>query len=199
MKTSLLLQKRQIYQKNTKGFILTEMVVAIPLLIIISLFLAYLFIYQYWIFNTQNAELNITSEARIALDTVSTAVRGANRVLSSYSTYTAGPQTLILQVQSIDSSSQLISGINDTFVFYLSGTDLMMSVSPGSGSSRSAMSKTLATSIDVNSFAFSYDNQNYSLVKVVTTTIAVTADVRTQVGLKTRSIVLTSEAKLRNY
>ena len=181
-----------------RGFTLIELVIALSLIIIITFFLAYLVFYQYWIYNTQSAEINITNDARVSLSTIDDYVRQSNSVESSYSTYQTGLQTLVLQINSIDSSNQIIQNTYDKAVFYLSGTDLKMQIFPDANSSRQALTKNLASNIDVNNFSFSYDNAIYPLVKSVTTNIAIVQAVNS-IENKNRTISLSSTSKLRNH
>ncbi len=181
--------------KTSKGFTVVELLVVLPIVIVLGSFLAYLFAYQYRIFNTQSAELSIASDARLALDDVDTYVRQANRVAASYSSYTTGPQTLVLQLQAINSSGQVISGVNDMVVFYVSGTSLIEKVFPGTGSSRIAVTRTIANNVDVATFSFGYNNATYSSATVVQTNLAL----RQTMGGQVRSISISSKATLRNY
>ncbi len=171
------------------------MIIVLAFSLIVSLFVIYLVSYQYWVYNTGTADLSIGNSARTALDDIDNYVRQANRVVQSYSSYTTGAKTLILQIQSVDSSNQLIAGSYDIVVFYLSGSNLIRQVFPYSGSSRLAVTKILSGGVDPNSFSFTYDNADFSLVRQVTINITVQQNVINQ----TRSITLSSQSKLRDY
>jgi len=175
------------------GFTLIEVVIVIGLVSVCSIILSQLFIGQNRLYNSETAELDITGDARTALDDIDSYVRQSNRALSSFSTYTAGSQVLILQIQSINSSNQLIAGTFDNVVYYLSGSGLFRQVFPNVASSRSAITKKLASG--VNSLTFTYNNADYSLV----TEVQVDTTVQENVSGQTRSITLSSKAKLRNY
>jgi len=185
----------KINLKNNRGFTVVEMTIVISFFVVIAFFLSYLVTYQYWIYNNETAELGITNDARTALDDIDNYVRQSNRVLSSYSTYVTGSQILVLQIQSINSSNQLIPGTYDMAVYYLSGNDLLRQVFPNPSSNRVLITKKLASDIDTNNFTFSYDNSDYSLVTQVTTSLSITQTI----GGQTRSITLSSQSKLRNY
>lgn len=180
---------------DSKGFMLIEVAVVSVILLLIVGFLGYVSAKHFWIYNSQVAELNIENYARVALDDIDNYVRGAYRVVSSYQTYSTGAQTLILQIPSIDSSNQIIASKYDTVVFYLSGTSLVRQLFPDNSSSRSASTKTLASGVDVDSFAFSFDNADYSLVKQVSTLITIEEGYSNQ----QRSITISSKSSLRNY
>src|SRR3989338_7912459 len=107
-----------------RGFTLIEIVVVIALVAFASFVLVDLYFGQNQIYKTQTAELNITNDARAALDEVDLFARQATSVLSTHNTYTTGPQTLILEVQSVNSSSQLITASFDKVIFYYSSNAL---------------------------------------------------------------------------
>lgn len=180
---------------RNKGFTLVEVLVVSAILLLIVGFLGYLSIKHFWIYNSQVSELDIEHGARTTLDDIDNHVRGAYRVASSYSGYTSGSQTLVLQLPSVDSSNQIISGTYDYVVFYLSSGSLVRQVFPDPSSSRIAAAKTLTDGVDGDTFSFSYDNADYSLVKQVTTTITITKGNPNQ----KRSITLSSKSSLRNY
>ncbi len=182
----------KVRQRN--GFTVVELLVVLPLLIVIGFFLAYLFSYQYQVYDTESAELTITYDARTALDEIDAYVRQAMQVASSYSTYTTGTQVLVLQLQSVDASGQAISGVYDDAVFYLSGTTLMEQIFAGAGSTRTALTKTLANNVDTASFSFTYNNASYTLATQVQTNLAV----KQNYGGQIRSISVSSKATLRN-
>ena len=185
----------RINLNNNRGFTIIETTIVILFFVIIAFFLSYLATYQYWIYNNETAELGIANDARTALDDIDNYVRQSNRVLSSYSSYVTGNQVLILQIQSINSSNQLIPGTYDMVVYYLSSNDLLRQVFPNPSSSRLSVTKKLASGVDINNFTFSYNNLDYSLVTQVTTSLSITQTV----GGQTRSITISSQAKLRNY
>jgi prepilin-type N-terminal cleavage/methylation domain-containing protein len=175
------------------GFTLIELVIVIALVGIASFILVDMFIGQNKLYRTQTAELNITNDARMSLDEIDSYVRQAIRTLSSYSGYNSGPQTLVLQIQSVNSSNQLIAGTYDHVVFYMSGSNLMRQVFPDSASSRQSGLKRLAS--NVAGFTFTYDNADFALVTQITTDITI----QESAGYQDRTITISSKSKLRNY
>ena len=179
--------------KKQAGLTLIEIVIVVGLTAVGMVVLTSLFIGQNRLYQTETAELNVTADARIAIDDIDSYVRQANRTQSSYSTFTAGPQVLILQIQSINSSNQLIAGTFDYVIFYLAGNNLLRQVIPNATSSRAAVTKKLAA--NVSGLVFAYSNADFSLVTEVTTDITV----QELASGQTKSITLSSKAKLRNY
>ena len=157
--------------KFLTGFTIIEVLVSLSIFIVITFFVAYLFKYNFWIYNSQTLDLNVANSARVAIDDINNYVRQANRVISTYSIYSTDSNQLVLQLVTIDNQSQPISGTYDIVVFYLTGTDLMRSVFSAQDSFRPAETKKIASNIDINNFSFTYDNADYSLVKEVFTNI----------------------------
>lgn len=180
---------------NNKGVTIVELLVVLPILVVSAFFLVYLFSSQYTVYNTQTAEFAITSHARVTLDEIDIYVRQARRVVASHLTHVTDSQTLALQLQSIDASSQILVGTYDYAVFYISDGKLMEQIYVGAGSSRIATTKTLAENVDMANFSFAYNNPDYSLVTEVQTNIALAQNIGTQA----RSVAVSSKAKLRNY
>lgn len=175
-----------------KGFTLIEMIIVVALIAVLSVVLVSIFISQNKIYQTQTAELNVTGDARLALDDIDSYVRSAKNTAASYSTYTAGPQTLIVKIQSIDSQNSLIAGTFDYVVFYLSSSALYRQIFPHASSSRQASTKKLAS--NVAALTFTYNNANYDLVSEIASDLTLTQSASGQ----NRTIQASSKSKLRN-
>ena len=181
---------RNTYQK---GFTLIEVLVVVAISVVCIVVLSSLFIGQNRIYRVETAELNVTADARQAVDDIDNYVRLATRTQSSYSTYTASSNVLILKIQSVNASNQLIAGTFDYVVYYLSGTSLLRQIFSDATSSRSNGIKKLAN--NVNGLSFTLNNVDYSLVTQVTTDITI----QENAGVQTRAITLSSKSRLRNY
>jgi prepilin-type N-terminal cleavage/methylation domain-containing protein len=174
------------------GFTLVELVIVVALVGVLSLVVTGLFIGQNRIYKTQTAELGVNAGARNALDDIDFFVRTSSGTLASYSSFTAGSDTLILQVQSINASEQLIPGSSDFVVFYLSGEDLIREIFPDALSTRPSGTKKLASY--VTGLVITYDNMDYSLVTQIDTDLTIQEDAKFQ----TRSITASSKSRIRN-
>ncbi|MBI4049545.1 MAG: four helix bundle protein [Candidatus Doudnabacteria bacterium] len=177
---------------TSSGFTLIEIIVVVAMFAMTMLILADLFVGQNQIYRTQTAELNVTSDARVALDEVDAAVRAADVVAGSFGSFTTGPQTLVLQIPAINASNQIIAATYDYMVYYLNGTNFFRQIIPNAASSRSAQTKKLAS--NVTGLLFSYDNADLAAVKQVATDVTV----QETASRYTRSITLSSKSKLRN-
>ncbi len=175
------------------GFTLIEVVIVVALVGVASIILSNLFIGQNRLYRSETAELNVTGDARAALDDLDNYLRQANRTLASYSSFTAGSEVLILQIQSVDGSNRLVAGTFDNVVYYLSEGSLIRQVFPNALSSRPAAAKKLAS--NVTGLNFTYNNTDYAQVTEVQTDLTISENA----GLQTRSITISSKAKLRNY
>ena len=91
------------------------------------------------------------------------------------------------------SSNQLIPGVYDYVVFYLTGTNMFLQIFPDSSSSRPAQTKKLASK--VSGLVFTLNNADYAQVSEVTTDLTLAESV----GFQNRSITISSKSKLRNY
>ena len=180
-------------KNKSEGFSIMEVVVVIGIIAICGGILIEIFIGQNRIYKLETAELNITNDARNSLDDIDNYIRQSTLALSSYTSYTASATTLILQIQSVNSSNQLIAGTYDTVVFYLSGSNLFRQVFPAVGSSRLPITKKIAENI--TGLVFTYNNVDFALVTQVSTDLTIAKNA----GVVTKSITVSSDARLRNY
>ncbi|OGE74332.1 MAG: hypothetical protein A3I07_02680 [Candidatus Doudnabacteria bacterium RIFCSPLOWO2_02_FULL_42_9] len=178
---------------KSRGFTLVEIVIVISIVVVCGVVIADLFIGQNRLYKVETAELNVTSDARVALDDIDNYVRQANRVLDNSGAYITGAQVLVLQIQSINASNQLIPATFDNVVYYLTGPELYREVFPHNASSRLGGTKQLAS--HVNGLAFTYNNVSNALVTEVSTNITTQEDA----GIQTRAITISSKSTLRNY
>ncbi|MBI2356199.1 MAG: prepilin-type N-terminal cleavage/methylation domain-containing protein [Candidatus Doudnabacteria bacterium] len=174
------------------GFTLIEVIIVVFMLGMAMLVLTSLFLNQNQVYQSQTAELNVTADARFALDDIDSSVRAADVVAASYSSYTTGTQVLVLQIPSINASNQIIAAAYDYFVYYLTGSDFFRQIFPNASSSRQATTKKIAS--NVTGLLFSYDNGDSALVKQVTTDLTI----QQSGGRYNRSITISSKSRLRN-
>lgn len=179
--------------KSGAGFTIIEVVIVVAIFAILSIVLISVFIGQNRIYRTQTAELNVTGDARSALDDIDNYARGAYRVVNTYSTYTTGSSVAILQIQSVNGSNQLINGTYDYVVYYLTGSNFFRQVFPDLSSARAAVTKKLAS--NVTGLGFFYNNPNLAAVTEIVTNITV----QENAGVQNRAITLSSKSRLRNY
>ncbi len=174
------------------GFTLMEAVLVVALFGILMVAITEFFFGSNQIYQTQNAELGINYSARQALDDIDTFVRQAVQVVGTFGTYNSGPTTLILEVQSVNSSNQLIPGVYDTILFNLSGSSLYREIFPGLGSVRPAGMRLIGS--DISSLAFTYNDANFAQVDLVSTSM----DIIKTSGRSTQVITISSQSHLRN-
>ncbi len=175
------------------GFTLIEILIVVVLVGATLVVLSDMFLNQNRIYRSQNAELEITGSVRESLDDIDNSVRMATRVAQSNGSYITGPQVLVLQVQSINSSQRLIGGTFDYIIYYLSNGNLMKTVVPDPSSSRPALTKAEGTKI--SGLTFIYNNTDLTRVTEVATSVAASSSA----GPQTRTFTVDSKARLRNY
>lgn len=169
-----------------------EMIIVVALFAILSIVIVNLFIGQNRLYRTQTSELKLNSSARASLDDIDAATRSATRAVASYSTFTAGAQVLVLEIQSVNAQDQLIPSSNDYVVYYLNNANLYRETLPDALSARSPGTKKLAE--NVGDLAFTLDSPDYDLVTEVATDLTISEDL----GLQTKSLTLSSKSRIRN-
>jgi prepilin-type N-terminal cleavage/methylation domain-containing protein len=178
--------------KLSRGFTLIEVVIVVALTGIIMVVLTEFFFTTNQIYKSQNAELGVNMSARASLDDIDAYVKQATQVVDTYSTYSTGPTALILEIQSIDGSGQLIPGVYDKVVYYMTGNSLFREIFPDPASSRLPGGKLLGRYI--STLEFTYDNASMPQVSVVTINMTIAESA----GRETRDITISSKSRLRN-
>ena len=181
------------FKVQNYGFTLVEALVVILLVAAGSIVLATMFIGHTRIYRSTTAELDVSSGARFALDDIDSYVRQADLTLSTYSTYTAGPQVLILRIQAVNSSNRLVVGAYDEVIYYLNSGKLMRRIIADPLSSRVSGTKLLTE--NVSDLSFVLNNPDYAQVTEVATAITTLESA----GHTTPSFVLNTKARLRNH
>ncbi|MDD3531639.1 MAG: hypothetical protein PHV99_03570 [Candidatus Pacebacteria bacterium] len=168
----------------TRGFTLIETFIVIAMSVVALAALANLFIMFNTSYGYQQAFIASAGSASSAMNALEASVLPADQVLASHSfngtTYSSGAATLVLELPSIDSSGNVITGVYDYIVFYASATNLYRLTVIGTGSVRSAGLKLLSATL--SSLSFTYDNADFTKVT------SVTADLETQAQFKQQTV-----------
>jgi len=174
------------------GFTLIEAMIVVALTGVMLVVLTQFFLGGNQVYKSQNAELDVNMSTRSGLDDVDAYVRQANQLLDSHDVHTAGSTVLILELTSVNASSQLVLGAVDRVAYYYSGSDLYRQIYANAASVRQSSIRRIAT--DITSLAFTYDNATYSAVTSVETAMT-----SSRAGSKDiRTITVTSKSRLRN-
>ena len=109
----------------------------------------------------------MAQESRFLADQISTDARNAIELEASYGSYTAGADTMILKLPSIDSSGDIIN-IDTTFdriVYYPGGgsTLLVREIIPHGSSARIASTKTIGSLVTGEAFTGTFASQPNAL------------------------------------
>ena len=186
-----------IYKENlSKGMTLIELLIGLAIFFILILFLANFFVSYYDSFNNLQASNLVSESTGIFINSISNVIRQASSVVSSRvvsgNTYTSDNTTIVLQVPSINSSSEVISGTYDYMVFYLDADNIYWIVDADASSFRKSGSQIIGDNISYLSFTYN-DAIITSSNKV---DIVVTA--QKEVKGKTFQSSLTQQVYLRN-
>ncbi len=178
---------------KNQGFTLVEIVVVIFVTSILLLGFFSLYEWHTKIYNYQQAVIRVSNSSRQSLQLISNYVSQGYRVLASGNGYNTGSSNLVLQLPSIDSSGDVVSGKWDTVVFYTGGSNLFIMVDPDPSSQRVGMNKLLSDTIV--SLTFTYNNANYDLMTKVS------VDMTNRVTLRNQSVTNreTGNFYLKNY
>lgn len=166
------------------GFTLIETVITLGIFTIMMLALYSFFISSNSTFTFQNAYIQTHASAGEVTTAITTAALPGSNVLASHvfgtMTLFSGSGTLVLEVPSIDSSGNIVTGKFDYYGFYTTGSSVYQILEPDVNSARPAGTKLLTT--DLNALIFTYDNTDFTLVRYVN------ADVKTQSTIKGQQI-----------
>lgn len=179
------------------GFTLIETMIVIALSAAMMGTLATL-IYS---FNTsysyEQASALSAGSARSILREAESLTLSANHVLLSHSfsgtMYTSSSTVLVLEIPSIDSSGNSISGAYDYAVFYASGARAYRLLTANAASARAPGTKQLSNAL--SSITFSYNNADFTLVNTVTIDVQTSAQSKGQTNIDHRR----EQLYLRNF
>ena len=180
-----------------KGFTLIEMVIVIFLMGILLSALFVLYQRHGSLYAYEQALVEVSGSVRSSVAEIVEAGAQAQRVIASRTvngvSRTSSANTVIFEIPAIDSSSQAISGAFDYIVFYQSGNDFWMDAEMNALSVRKITTKKLSSSL--TAITFSYDNEEFDLVRKVTADLEMSKQVKEQ-NVKSR---LRQVVTLRNF
>jgi prepilin-type N-terminal cleavage/methylation domain-containing protein len=149
----------------------------------------------------QLAQTQIQSETQIIIDKIESDIRKARTTESSYSGYTLGAETLIIQIPAIDSAQNILySGqtqLLDRVVYYKSGNTVKRKVIANASSIRAAENnteKTLTTNLVALNFSYIKLNINSPINSEVKTTLTLSK----KAGKVTKTSTISSQTTFRN-
>ena len=179
-----------------RGFTLIEVtiltsVTAVALVALVNLFLMFNSMYSY-----QRVFIATAGSSGAALNALQASILPADGVLVSHNfsgtTYTSATTTLVLELPTVNSSGNLVSGAKDYVAFYASSTELYRRVEANAQSVRISGLTLLSTTL--SSLSFTYGNVD------VTQATNIITDIQTQTQFKQQTIQshLREQLYLRN-
>lgn len=152
------------------GFTLVEILVITALAALMIVLGTGIFFLTNRFYESQTAQIFATTAAREIGDRISEYTRLAQNFTPSYvydgTTYTTDSQTLILELQAVDSSDNFLAGVYDYVIFAQSpwiSSELELIVDPGAGSAR--LPRRLRLTDKLVNLTFSYDNADLALAR----------------------------------
>ncbi len=188
--------------KNESGFTLMELLLVVTITTAVGILLVSILVQNSGLFYQQNSRISQGVGENDALSSFRENAKVAKAVAISYpetgsAQYTSGPSQLVLKLAAIDSQSNVITGVFDFVVYYVTANRLYVKIFPGSGSTRQPINQILSN--NVNSVTFSYLDQTAQPVTPTSATkVRMMLTLAQKAGKAFETDVATSEADLRN-
>lgn len=193
----LICPRVQAKRKLSAGVSLIETLVTVAIAMVLTL--ALLGLYQVYgnLYGLGRMHFSAVGGVRSPLSEIVEYVSQAHRVAESHDfggvVYSSGSSTLVLEIPSVNADSRTVAESWDYVVFYKDGERLYRRLQPAASSARSALTRQLSD-VAAN-LAFSYDAENFSLVKKV----GVALGTFTREGRVAVSHSTGEETALKNY
>lgn len=184
-------------KSNKQGFTLFETMIAVFIFIIVSAFLSSLYVNYYRVYYFQQGIVSVAGSASATANELQSAILQADKIVASYdfsgTVYSSGQNILVLEIPSIDSSGNIVSGKYDYAVFYATGNFLYKLVQADVSSSRISGQKQLSNTL--SAITFTYNNGD------LTQANKIDVDIQTQTVVSNQTIPyhLHQEIYLRNF
>ena len=183
--------------REKRAFTIIEVLVVIAIFSIVMMAVLELYLNFFKTYAIQNATINNSYSAGAILNETENLVHQANAIVGSKvvsgTSYTTGSTTIILEIPSITSSGDIVSGKYDYAVMYLASTGIYRVLSSDAASSRVSGRKLLSEV--VNSFSLTYNSGTPALATRVIEDIVTQSQVKQQ----TLQTHLTGTVYLRNH
>ncbi len=191
--------ERNISNKTKKnGLTLIELIVTITILGILSITFSNIYIESLKTFETESAQSILQTDSQTAIDRIINETKGAQKVESSYSTYTTGETVMVLAIPAIDEDQAIIYNgsvvVSDYIIYYLQSGSIHRKIYADDESVRYSQNEedyVFATGVEDLTF-------EYSPAPPQTTEVTVTLTLERTIGKSARNITLTNKTKLRN-
>lgn len=192
-----------IFWRSKSGLTLIEVLVAMSIVTVAGTLLLVVMVNSAGLFSKQSSKvqagLNINDTLSVVRGTIKQASAVAPLYTSGPTTYTSGPNQLVLKVASIDLSGNIITDTFDYFVIFLDQSFLHLKIFPDLQSSRKSADQILTNIVD--SLNFQYFTSVIPPVEVPpvnATKIRITLTLKQKAAQTFEINTATTEANLRN-
>jgi type II secretory pathway component PulJ len=204
---------KKIFCRNKKrfssGHSLVELMIAIGILVFIGLgIFMYSMVAQNDIKKITTSSVSL-KEARIALEYIKRDMASAKMIADSYSTYSTGNSSIVMEYYQLDSNLHPITSTwpatPDYIVYYVSNGNLYRKVFPYSGSSRQPFctgSNDPPIAKNISNLMFSYNGTNLGSIGNKSTAPGLKVILTVTTGMhmsRTEAQTLTTEVYFRNF
>lgn len=193
----------QFKKERDSGFTMIEILVSMGIAVVTGALLLVIIVNSAGLYSTQSSKVQEGLNINDALLEIRGSVKQASAIIAQYTngqtTYTTGPDELVLEVASLNSSGNILSDTYDFYVFYLDQNYLRFRIFPDPASSRIASNKILSNLVDT--LSFQYFNSAVPPVEVNpvdATKVRISLKLKQRTGKNFEVSVATSEANLRN-
>lgn len=189
---------------QSKGFTLLELMVTTGIVIVAGILLVGVIVNTTGISLQQSSKVEIGIDANDITTKIRQGVKEAVSIAVSYPetpnpTYTTSSTQLVLKLNSIDSSGNIIADTYDYFVYLALSNRFYFKSFPNGSSTRIAQDQILGKDLDQLTFEyFNSANPPQEVVPTAATRVKTTISFKHKIGTRVETSIATSEASLRN-
>ncbi len=186
------------------GLTLMEILVSIGLLAIAGLLLVSTFVNSSGLFLKESVQVAQGLDVNTAFTELKDSIRESTSVVATFQigqspTYTSGNEHLILSLNSIDGSGNIISTSYDYYVYYKEGARMKLKTYPDAGSSRYAKDQVLIDNLETLKFTYlDSSTPPQAVTPVSATRVRTSIKLSQKAGADIQQRIATTEAIIRN-
>lgn len=183
-----------------KGLSLIELLITMTVISLIAAVITSVYLTGYKTFREELASSTVQSNGQTILDALTTDIKNGLQIEPSYSSYTTSDSSIIIRIPAVDTDKNILySGstmLFDRIIYYYQNNSIHKVIYADPSSSRYSKNGTdavLDSRILVLRFTYEPDATAATFV-----TATINSDIKIS-NTKTRSIIITGQARLRNH